>query len=64
MHENLPDLQISRGVICVNECKEREEAELIERICHRKGHSLYTFPQMYRTKEMRSMKPQNSLSVL
>lgn len=29
LHENLPDLQIIRGVICVNEYKEREEAELI-----------------------------------
>lgn len=36
LHENLPNLQISRGVICVNEYKEREEAELIERKRNRK----------------------------
>lgn len=36
LHENLPDLPIIRGVICVNKYKEREEAELIERKRNRK----------------------------
>lgn len=36
LHENLSDLQIIRGVICVNKYKEREEAELTERKRNRK----------------------------